>query len=166
MEPRVEIKGRETQGVFIQLHQSVFWFLPLMTTAIFVLAGLRVWLEGYDVVVKIITTVLYVIFAGLFMQVPKWMAKRAYKAKLKYYGGTMPEDLCQFGDEILLQDVDATQRIPYDKIKRIRFLKDCIAITLSDRRTIGLPNREFTKGSMAELKALFREQCPHLKIPE
>ena len=166
MEPRIEIRGCETKELYVQLYRCVFWFLPVMTTAIYVLYGVKTWLNENDLAVKIITTVIYAIFTVVFMQIPKWFAKRAYKNRLKYCAGTMPEDVCQFGENILIQGLDGSQKIPYEKIKKIHFLKDGIAITLIDRRTMGIPNRDFTKGSMAELKAMFREKCPNIKIPQ
>ena len=166
MEYSIEIRGEEPRELFVQLYQKALGILPVVTTALYALAALLVWMREDEPVVKVVTTVLYVIFAVVFLQIPKWTGKRAYKAKLKYYGGTMPEDICRFGEEIVLMDVDSTQKISYGKIRKIYFFRDGIGLRLTDRRVLGIPNREFTRGSLAELKQLFREKRPDLKIPE
>ena len=166
MEYPVEIRGRETLEVFIQLHRKAFWWLPVFSLVMFVGYTIYIWLTEEYLAVQIGTTVIYALLAVLFWYSPNWIAKKSFKAKLKYYNGTMPEDICRFGEDILLQDPDSSQSIPYSKIKKVFFTKDCIGITLTDRRCLGIPNREFTKGSLAELKALFREKRPDLKIPE
>lgn len=166
MEYPIEIKGRETPELFSQLHQHAYRWMPVFFVAAYGSYILWTWLTGDDLFFQITYTVMYSLLALLFCQFPKWIAKRSYKAKLKYYGGTMPESTSSFGDEIQLRDVDSSLTIPYSKIKRIAFLKDCIVLTLTDHKSIAVPNREFTKGSLDELKQLLRQKRPDLKIPE
>ena len=78
----------------------------------------------------------------------------------------MPTSVTTFGDAIRLQDIDSSLTIPYDKIRKVVFLRDCIVLYQGKHQAVGIPNREFTKGSMAELKALLRQKCPDLKIPK
>lgn len=166
MEYSVEITGRDTPELFMQLHRYTFRWMPAFFIVGYGGYILWSWLSYDSLSLKITYTVIYSLLALLFSRYPRWIARRAYKNKLKYYSGTMPESVSSFGEQILLRDVDSSHTIPYSRLKRVVFLKDCIALTLTDHKTIGIPNREFTRGSLEELKQLLREKCPELKISE
>ena len=166
MEDFIEIRGHETEALYVQLYRKVFWIIPVISAVIYGIYLLKTWLSDDVFMAKLIITALFVLCGFVFTRFPTWMAKRAYKARMKYYSGVLPEEVCRFGEEISIVTGDATQKIPYDKISKIFFLESGIAFKLKDHRVIGISNEGFAKGSMEALKVLLREKCPNIKIPE
>ena len=166
MDSQIEVVGKETPELYTQLYNKVIGFLRVPTTTVFGILILLAWLENDDVITQIVMTFGYGVAMLVFLCYPTWVAKIAYKNKLKYYDGEMPQTRACFGEQILLEDVDTRKIIPYEKIEKVYFMHHGIAIRLNAHTTIGLPNQEFTKGSLSELKQLLREKRPDLKIPE
>lgn len=166
MDNCIEITGIETLALHCQLHKQVNRWMTATVWIVYGAVAVRSWTHSEDLLEAIIATVLYVLAAFLVTRIPLWTARSGYKQKLKYYGGTMPTSITTFGDVIQLQDIDSNLTIPYDKLRKVVFLPDCIALYQGKHRAVGIPNREFTKGSMEELKALLRQKRPDLKIPE
>ena len=167
MEYQIEIIGKETLEMHRQLYRKVLSILNVMIVLLYGGAILKEWLlNNHDLSFRIVFTIYLVLAGSLFSCIPNWIAKRSYRNKLKYYNGEMPTVVSRFDDKILIQDVDSWRTIPYEKLTKINFLPDCILLRLGQHQTIGIPNREFSKGSMKELKQLLREKRPDLKIPE
>ena len=166
MDNCIEITGYETLELHCQLHKQVNRWVTIAVWFIYGVFCLRSCICSEDLAGAIIAIVVYVPAAFLITRIPLWMAKSGYKQKLKYYGGTRPTSVTTFGDVIQLRDIDSSLTIPYDKLRKVVFLPDGIALYQGNHRAVGIPNREFTKGSMEELKALLRQKRPDLKIPK
>ena len=166
MDNCIEITGVETLELHLQLRKYVNRVVTIVIWLVYGAAAVRSCIRSEDLAGAIIAIVVYVPAAFLITRIPLWTAKSGYKQKLKYYGGTMPVGVVTFGDVIQIQDIDSSLTIPYDKLRKVVFLRDCIVLYQGKHQAVGIPNREFTKGSMAELKALLRQKCPDLKIPK
>ena len=166
MDNCIEITGYETLELHCQLHKQVNRWVTIAVWFIYGVFCLRSCICSEDLAGAIIAIVVYVPAAFLITRIPLWTAKSGYKQKLKYYGGTMPVGVVTFGDVIQIQDIDSSLTIPYDKLRKVVFLRDCIVLYQGNHRAVGIPNREFTKGSLEELKALLRQKRPDLKIPK
>lgn len=167
MDYQIEIVGVETEELFIQLYRkamrNVVW-----SAGIFLLASAwSVWrLADTGKGMYILLLALYVFCAAWSLGAPVRVARKAFSDKLRYYNGVMPITTIRFGEQIRQEDVDSALTIPYDKIKRVEFLKDGIIVYMIHGKTYGFPNRKFTLGSLPELKSLLRAKRPDLKIPD
>lgn len=167
MDYSIEIVGKDTLQMYRQLYRVAMKTMRRILTPVLCFMVLGYLLLALDTKGREDISMLCASAAMLlvFVFMPRWMGYLAFRKKLKYYNGNLPDNVIQFGQQIRLQDVDSSHVIPYDKIKKITFTEECIVLHLQDGRSFGLPKGPFTKGSLPELLQLLREKCPKTKLP-
>ena len=168
MEYQFEIVGRDNPAMVRQLYEVVFKpYAKIVTISFVVLAMVMAFLGWVEQdVAKILTAVVYCFMPSLFRRIPKWIADGAYKDRLKDYQGETPKTTALFGEKLTVEDEDSSYSFFYDKITQIHFTQDAILIQMGKQKMVAIPNREFTKGSLSELKQFLRTKRPDLTIPE
>ena len=168
MEYQFEILGRDS----LQMHRDVYSivfkpYVKIFTIAFLVCAAcyaLLGWAEQDGP--RIMTACLCCLYALLAGQIPRMAAKHSWKERMKYYGGETPESTARFGESLVVEDVDSSRSIPYEKITKIHYIQDAIVIFLGKQQAVAVPYQTFVKGSLPELKAFLRKKCPNTKISE
>ena len=161
MEYQFEIMGRVTQEMHHQLHRILVRpMMKIVNIMFFVCAGCMAFLGWYkQEPVKILTAVFYFLGPVLVWQILKMMANRAYKERVKYYGGETPERVARFGENLVIEEVDSSRTVPYDKITKIHYFQDAVMMMVGMQFAFVVPNKTFAKGSLPELKQFLREKC-------
>ena len=108
----------------------------------------------------------YMALAVWFWLLPRRMARKAHKKMLKFYDGVIPETVVRFGETITLTQADRFTTIPYNKLKRVSVLKDCLLLHDEIGGVYFLSNDGFTKGGKQDMLALLKEKCPNVKLPD
>ena len=168
MEPQIEFVGVDT----LVLYRKVYWHMSLrsrlINLAIFGAATLWAAVKygetgGFS---YLILAILYVLLAIWSQLRPLRVAKKVYKSRAKYNDGVMLPTTVRFGDRIVFQDQNNSATADYEKIKKIRFVKEGFMMDMQENMFYFSAIDQFTKGSMEELKQFLRQKRPDLKIPE
>ena len=168
MDYQIETVGTDSLNIYRRFYRAVY-AMPLMVCSSFlVLAALYTYFSAGQnrEPVDIYYAVVCMVMAGLIRQLPRMIANRAFQNRMKYYNGEIPELTARFGDKLVLEDADSLHTFSYDKITRIHFREDALAVVIAKDRAVCIPVQEFTRGSMPELKQFLRQKCPDLKIPD
>ena len=103
------------------------------------------------------------LFIGLMPHYVAWMTLKNTK---KQNGGTMPETVVTFGENIEIHEGMVHLTIEYRKILRVLRLKHSYMLMMGKRNGVMLDPNGFTKGTFEEFKQFLRETYPNLQIPE
>ena len=112
---------------------------------------------------------IWLILSGVYLLLSgRINGKAYYNKKVKVYGETLPPKTYHFFEtHFRVFDVDSDATIDYSRIKKVGFLKDCIAIMVEPAGVVyTMSNNSFTKGTLSEFKQFLRVKCPNLTIPE
>ena len=166
MEYQFEIVGRDNPAMIRQLYEVLFKpFARIVTIVFVVLAMIMAYLAWVEQdYANLVVAVLYCCAPLLYRQLPGWITGAVYKDRLKYYNGEVPETTARFGEKLTIEDEDSSHTVLYDKITQIHFTQDAILIQMGKQKLIAIPNQEFSKGSLLELKQFLRVKCPDVKI--
>ena len=109
---------------------------------------------------------IYNAVAVWYLILPCRLAKKEYKKTLKYHDGNIPETVVRFGDAITLTQGDCVHTLPYNKLKKVCVLKDCLLLYNEMGGAHLIARDGFTKGSMQEMFTLLRAKSPQAKMPD
>ena len=168
MDHKIETVGRESLSIHRRFYRAVYATPVVICASFLVLVALYTYFSAGEnrELVDILYSVNCMVVAGLIWQLPRMIANRAFRNRMKYYNGDIPELTARFGDNLVLEDADSLHTFSYDKITRIHFREDALTVVIAKDRAVCIPVREFTRGSMPELKQFLRQKCPDLKIPD
>lgn len=110
-------------------------------------------------------SILILVFVMLLSYLPELYAFRCVRRLKKQNGGTVPETLVSFGDAIEIQEGEASMKVDYSQIKKVKRLKQSYVLLIGRRTGILVDYYGFTEGSYLELVEFLREKRPDLKIP-
>ena len=168
MEYTIENVYVDTEKLVRQMHKkllrkrSVFWTSAMAVMGfLFLFVGLVLDRTAY-----LWGAAAYAALAVWYLFMPYRTSKKAYKKMLQYYDGNILETVVRFGDAIVFTQGDTVSSIPYNKLKQVSFLDDCILLHNEVGGVYLLANDGFTKGSKQEMLAFLREKCPNLKLPD
>ena len=159
MEYQFEIVGKDNREMVRRLHRVVFDpYMKLMSIAM-VACGLAMMLLGWQErdIPRMAGASVYFFAPLLARKLPVWVADRAYKERLKYYNGETPAVTARFGENLVMEDVDSSRTIPYEKITNIHYIQDAVVIQVGKQLVVGIPCQNFIKGTLPELKQFLRE---------
>ena len=158
----------DTEKMLRQMHKKllrkrvVFWAVVMMAMGLlFLFFGVALNKPSY-----FWWAMAYAALAAWYLTMPYRSAKKAYKNMLKYYDGNIPETVVRFGDTITFTQGNGVNPVPYNKLKQVSILKDCLLLYNEIGGAYMLANDGFTKGSMQEMFVLLKKQCPEIKLPD
>ena len=168
MDHKIETVGRDSLNIYRRFYRAVYATPVVICASFLVLVALYTYFSAGEnrELVDILYSVNCVVVAGLIWQLPRMIANRAFRNRMKYYNGDIPELTARFGDNLVLEDADSLHTFSYDKITRIHFQEDALVIVIAKEKALCVPVREFTRGSTPELKQFLRERCPNTKITD
>ena len=95
---------------------------------------------------------------------PIYVGKSTIRKLRKYYNGTIPETIVQFGDKITVRGPDSMFSMTYEKLTKVYFLKHSVVLRAGKVSTIIIATTGFTKGSLPEFYEFLCETCPQLRL--
>ncbi len=110
-------------------------------------------------------SVIILAFLMLISYLPEFYAIYIMRKTKKRNGGIVPETVISFGSSILIQEGDASMKVDYSQIRKVKRLKQSYVLLIGRRRGILVDYYGFAKGSYLELVEFLREKRPDLKIP-
>ena len=156
-----EIMFREITAK-IGMRKMWFWlivYIPLDILYLFLISPDSSWLTWLAFLACMGYTV------WIFLR-PLYVGRTTIRKLIKYYDGTIPETIVEFGDKITVRGPDSVHSIPYEKITKVYFLKYSIVLRADKVSSVIITPTGFTKGTFSEFKQFLREKRPDLKIPD
>lgn len=168
MDSQIETVGKDSLDAFRRFYRTIYAIPTVLFSLILGFVALfTCFFAGENLKPEeIYYAVICLVLAALVLRLPRIIANRAYRNRLNYYGDDIPELTARFGNELVLEDSDSLHTFPYEKITRVYFIEENLVIVVVKDRAVCIPVREFTRGSMSELKQFLREKCPNVKIPD
>lgn len=158
----------DTEKLLRQTYKKILKKKVLIWTAVSVVMGLLFLFAGVvlDKPVYRWGSLIYVVLAVWYLLWPHRIARKAYKNMLKFYDGVIPETVVRLADAITLTQGETVTTIPYNKLKQVSILDDCLLLHNEIGGAYIVSNDGFTKGTKQEMLAFLKEKCPQLKLPD
>lgn len=164
-----EIKavGKDSRDIYRRFYRTIYMRPMVICAAILALWALCYFLAEES---RNLADVCYVgfclVLAVVMLLLPRIIADRTYRNRMKYYDGRIPEVTARFGEQLVLEDADSLHTVSYHQITRMYFLEDALMLVIAKEKVLCVPIQTFIRGSMPELKRFLREKCPKLKISD
>ncbi len=94
---------------------------------------------------------------------PNLTARILYRNTIRLHGGTVPETVIRFSDEITMEEGTLSVRFGYRQVTKIRETKLLYVLMLGKDSGIILDKSGFSVGDLAAFRSFILKQCPALK---
>ncbi len=94
---------------------------------------------------------------------PSLTARILYRNTKRLHGGTIPETIIRFSDEIAISEGTLSVRFAYRQITKIKQTKSLLVLMIGKESGIVLEKNSFTVGDPASFLPFLLERCPSLQ---
>lgn len=104
----------------------------------------------------------FVLCAILFF-FPNLTAQILYRNTIRLHGGTVPETVVRFSDEIAMEEGTLSVRFAYRQVTKIRETKLLYVLMMGRDSGVILDKSGFSVGDLDAFRSFILKQCPSLK---